>query len=103
MIIDKKFFKDVHSYFRTIAENIIIPKIGKLNENEISTKSDNSKVTSYDVVIENELIKYFLRIGIHCPLHIPTERSCIKTRGGYKIFLGGSIGLVYLKTPILID
>ena len=59
MIIDKKFFSDVHSYFRTIAENIIIPKIGKLNENEISTKSDNSKVTSYDVVIENELIKYF--------------------------------------------
>ena len=63
MIIDKKFFKDVHSYFRTIAENIIIPKIGKLNENEISTKSDNSKVTSYDVVIENELIKYFNSIG----------------------------------------
>ena len=63
MIIDKKFFKDVHSYFRTIAENIIIPKIGKLNENEISIKSDNSKVTSYDVVIENELIKYFNSIG----------------------------------------
>ncbi len=63
MIIDKKFFSDVHSYFRIIAENIIIPKIGKLNENEISTKSDNSKVTSYDVVIENELIKYFNSIG----------------------------------------
>ncbi len=63
MIIDKNFFSDVHSYFRIIAEKIIIPKIGKLNENEISTKSDNSKVTSYDVVIENELIKYFNSIG----------------------------------------
>lgn len=59
MIIENKFFIEVHLFLKKIAEEIIIPKIGKLNKDEVSTKSDNSKVTSYDVIIENELIKYF--------------------------------------------
>ena len=63
MIINNTFFLDTHSYLKKIAIDIIIPKIGKLNEDEVSTKSDNSKVTSYDVIIENELIKYFKKIG----------------------------------------
>ena len=63
MIIDNNFFLDVHSYLKKLAKEIIIPKIGKLNNNEVSTKSDNSKVTSYDVIIENDLIKYFNNFG----------------------------------------
>ena len=63
MIINKIFFLEVHSYLKKIAIDIIIPKIGKLKEEEVSTKIDNSKVTSYDVIIENELINYFKNIG----------------------------------------
>ena len=63
MIINNTFFTDTHSYLNKIAKDIIIPKIGKLSEGEVSTKIDNSKVTSYDVIIENELIQYFKKIG----------------------------------------
>ncbi len=63
MIINNNFFLDTHSYLNKIAKDIIIPKIGKLKQDEVSTKSDNSKVTSYDVIIENELIEYFKNIG----------------------------------------
>ena len=63
MIIDNIFFLDTHNYLKKIAKDIIIPNIGKLSDNEVSTKEDNSKVTSYDVIIENELIEYFKNIG----------------------------------------
>ena len=56
MMIDNNFFLDTHTFLKKIAIDIIIPNIGKLSENEVSTKEDNSKVTSYDVIIENELI-----------------------------------------------
>jgi len=61
--IDNNFFLDVHFYLKKLASEIIIPKIGKLNNDEVSTKSDNSKVTSYDVIIENDLINYFNNLG----------------------------------------
>ncbi|MDC3097008.1 hypothetical protein OA497_01565 [Alphaproteobacteria bacterium] len=63
MIINNTFFLDTHLYLKKIASEIIVPKIGKLSDNEVSTKIDNSKVTSYDVIIENELIEYFKKIG----------------------------------------
>ena len=60
-MIDNNFFLVTHDYLKKIATNIIIPNIGKLSKNEVSTKEDNSKVTSYDVIIEKELIEYFIR------------------------------------------
>ena len=63
MMIDNNFFLDTHTFLKKIAIDIIIPNIGKLSENEVSTKEDNSKVTSYDVIIENELIEYFKNMG----------------------------------------
>ena len=63
MMINNNFFLDTHNYLKKIATDIIIPNIGKLSENEVSTKEDNSKVTSYDVIVENELIEYFKNIG----------------------------------------
>ena len=62
-MIDNNFFLDTHTFLKKIASDIIIPNIGKLSENEVSTKDDNSKVTKYDVIIENELIEYFKNIG----------------------------------------
>ena len=39
MIINNTFFLDIHAYLKKIASDIIIPKIGKLNEDEVSTLS----------------------------------------------------------------
>ena len=63
MMINNNFFLETHTFLKKIATEIIIPNIGKLSENEVSTKNDNSKVTSYDVIIENKLIDYFKNIG----------------------------------------
>ena len=72
---------------------------------QTNPKFKKGKKTLYLIQCKSPLksIISFFRIGIHCPLQITTERFGIKTRGGYKIFLGGSIGLVYLKTPLMID
>ena len=72
MMIDDNFFLDTHTFLKKIASDIIIPNIGKLSDNEVSTKEDNSKVTKYDVIIENELIEYFKNIGF---LNIISEES----------------------------
>ena len=37
--------------------------IGKLNESDISDKPDNSKVTKYDLIVEEELITFFKSRG----------------------------------------
>ncbi len=63
MMIDNNFFIETHTFLKKIASDIIIPNIGNLSDNEVSTKDDNSKVTSYDLIIENELIEYFKKIG----------------------------------------
>ncbi len=63
MTIDDNFFLEVHSFFKKISSQYIIPNIGNLNKDEVSDKPDNSKVTKYDLVIEKELINFFNRNG----------------------------------------
>jgi len=62
-MIEHNFFLETHTFLKKVATEKIIPNIGKLSESEVSTKEDNSKVTCYDVIIENELIEYFKNIG----------------------------------------
>ena len=59
MIIKSNFFKDTHFFFKQVSEKFILPNIGNLNINEVSDKPDFSKVTKFDLLIENELVKYF--------------------------------------------
>tara|TARA_Y100000996_G_C22466685_1_gene620365 strand:+ start:88 stop:804 length:717 start_codon:yes stop_codon:yes gene_type:complete len=63
MTIDENFFIEVHSFFKKISSQFILPNIGNLNNNEVSDKSDNSKVTKYDLVVEKELINFFNKKG----------------------------------------
>ena len=63
MTIDDNFFQEVHSFFKDLSRKYIIPHIGKLNESDISDKPDNSKVTKYDLIVEEELITFFNRRG----------------------------------------
>ena len=63
MTIDDTFFREVHSFFKDLSRKYIIPHIGKLNESDISDKPDNSKVTKYDLIVEEELITFFKSRG----------------------------------------
>jgi fructose-1,6-bisphosphatase/inositol monophosphatase family enzyme len=53
------FFKRSILFLKIYQGKYIIPHIGKLNESDISDKPDNSKVTKYDLIVEEELITFF--------------------------------------------
>ena len=63
MIIDVNFFDQTHSFFKDVSKEYLIPNLGNLRKDQISEKSDNSLVTQYDLIIENELIQYFKEKG----------------------------------------
>ena len=63
MIIDVNFFDQTHSFFKDVSKEYLIPNLGNLRKDQISEKSDNSLVTQYDLIIENELIQYFKTKG----------------------------------------
>ena len=59
MIIDNNFFKNTRLFFKQVSKKFILPNIGKLNKSDVSDKSDSSKVTKFDLLVEDELVKYF--------------------------------------------
>jgi fructose-1,6-bisphosphatase/inositol monophosphatase family enzyme len=59
MIIDENFFIQTHSFFKDVSKEYLLPNLGNLENDEISEKIDNSLVTKYDLIIENELIQFF--------------------------------------------
>ncbi len=63
MIIDVNFFNQTHSFFKDVSKKYLLPNLGNLKKNQISEKLDNSLVTEYDLIIENDLIKYFNEKG----------------------------------------
>ena len=63
MIIDVNFFDKTHSFFNDVSKDYLLPNIGNLEKDQVSEKSDNSLVTQYDLIIENELIQYFKKKG----------------------------------------
>ena len=63
MIIDVNFFEQTHSFFKDVSKEYLLPNLGNIQKDQISEKSDNSLVTQFDLVIENELIQYFKERG----------------------------------------
>ena len=63
MIIDVNFFDQTHSFFKDVSKKYLLPNLGNLKKDQISEKLDNSLVTEYDLIIENDLIKYFNEKG----------------------------------------
>ncbi len=63
MIIDENFFDKTHSFFKDVSKEYLLPNLGNLQKDQISEKSDNSLVTKFDLIIENELIQYFKEYG----------------------------------------
>ena len=65
MIIDFNFFNQTHSFFKDVSKEYLLPNLGKLEIDQVSEKSDNSLVTKFDLIIENELIQYFNEKGFN--------------------------------------
>ena len=63
MIINENFFDKTHSFFKDVSKEYLLPNLGKLETDQVSEKSDNSLVTKFDLIIENELIQYFKEYG----------------------------------------
>ena len=62
MIIDLNFLiKPI--LFKDVSKEYLLPNLGNLEKDQISEKSDNSLVTEFDLIIENELIQYFKEKG----------------------------------------
>ena len=57
MIIKSNFFKDTHSFFKQVSKKFILPNIGNLNKSDVFDKPDFSKVTKFDLLVENELVE----------------------------------------------
>ncbi len=65
MINNIDFFTDTHLFFKQVSKKFILPNIGNLNKKDVSDKLDLSKVTKYDLLVENELIGYFNNLNFY--------------------------------------
>ena len=65
MIINNQFFNDVRNFLKKLSEEYLLPNAGNLDQLNITTKDDNSKVTQFDLILENELLSFFNQKGFH--------------------------------------
>ena len=77
MTIDSQFFIETKNFLKKISNKYLLPNTGKLNQLQVQIKKDNSKVTQYDLILENELTLYFNNKGFN---------NIISEETNYKIF-----------------
>jgi len=65
MIINDSFFNDVKFFLKSLSEHYLLPNAGNKEKLKIESKNDNSKVTQYDLLLEEELIKFFNKKGFY--------------------------------------
>ena len=108
MIIDENFFIETQFLFKKVSKEFIIPNIGNLDKDDISDKSDNSKVTKFDLLVENELVKFFKSKGFkniiseECSSDLVKEKSylTIDPIDGTRNFINGINKVVIMVSYI---
>ena len=65
MTINNQFFIDIRNFLKKLSEEYLLPNAGNLDQLNITTKDDNSKVTQFDLLLENELLSFFNQKGFH--------------------------------------
>jgi len=65
MIINNLFFNDIRNFLKKISEEYLLPNAGNLDQLTVSIKDDNSKVTQFDLLLENELLSFFNQKGFY--------------------------------------
>lgn len=64
MIINNNTFIDLNVFLKEIANKYLISNIGKINDDDISIKTDLSQATKFDILIERLIIDYFTKLGV---------------------------------------
>jgi fructose-1,6-bisphosphatase/inositol monophosphatase family enzyme len=65
MIIDNQLFIDTNNFLKTLSKDYLLPNAGNPNKLKVTIKADNSKVTQFDLLLENELILFFNEKGFY--------------------------------------
>lgn len=63
MIINNQFFIDTKNFLQILSDKYLIPNAGNVDQLNVTIKDDNSKVTQYDLLLENELLSFFNKKG----------------------------------------
>ena len=63
MIINNQFFIDIRNFLKTLSDKYLLPNAGNLDQLNVTFKDDKSKVTQYDLLLENELLSFFNQKG----------------------------------------
>ena len=80
MIINNQFFNDVRNFLKKLSEEYLLPNAGNLDQLTITIKDDNSKVTQFDLFLENELLSFFNQKGFHSIVSEETNNELLNDK-----------------------
>ena len=63
MIIHNQLFIDIRNFLKILSNKYLLPNAGNEDKLNVKIKDDNSKVTQYDLFLENELLSFFKKKG----------------------------------------
>ena len=63
MIINNQLFIDTKNFLQILSDKYLLPNSGNVDQLNVTIKDDNSKVTQYDLLLENELLSFFNKKG----------------------------------------
>ena len=80
MIINNQFFNDVRNFLKKLSEEYLLPNTGNLDQLTVTTKDDYSKVTQFDLLLENELLSFFNQKGFNSIVSEETNNELLNNR-----------------------
>ena len=83
MIINNQFFIDIRNFLKTLSDKYLLPYAGNLDQLNVTIKDDNSKVTQYDLLLENQLLSFFNQKGFNNIISEETNNELLN----YKSYL----------------
>ena len=80
MIINNQFFIDIRNFLKTLSDKYLLPNAGNLDQLNVTFKDDKSKVTQYDLLLENELLSFFNQKGFDNIISEETNNELLNYR-----------------------
>ena len=80
MIINNQFFIDIRNFLKTLSDKYLLPNAGNLDQLNVTFKDDSSKVTQYDLLLENELLSFFNQKGFDNIISEETNNELLNYR-----------------------
>ena len=80
MTINNLFFCDIRIFLKKLSEEYLLPNAGNLDLLNVTIKNDNSKVTQFDLLLENELLIFFNQKGFHSIVSEETNNELLNDK-----------------------